>query len=279
MAEMAEAIGKSKDAQHYRDLFEKIKAAFDKAYVSNDVLIKGDTQTCYVLALSMNLLSEAKREKAQNRLVELLRKSDWRMGTGFLGTKPLLPVLSELGRTDIAYRLLRSTEFPSWGYSIEQGATTIWERWNSYTKEKGFETPGMNSFNHYAFGAVCEWMFSYMAGIDTDGPGYKRILIRPRPDSSMDFVKAHYNSVNGRIATDWKIKDSDFLLSVTIPANTTATVYVPAKSPETVTESGKSLQEAESIHFLNMRNDYVVCEIGSGVYEFLSSGVTFPGKK
>lgn len=181
MAEMAEAIGKKKQAAQYRDLVARIKAAFNRKYVKPDGSISVDTQTAYALALYMDLLPENLRTAAGARLAKKIEDNDGRMSTGFLGTRPLLPVLSATGQSDLAVRLLQSRKYPSWGYEVEQGATTIWERWNSYTKDKGFGGPQnaeMNSFAHYSFGAVCEWMFSRLAGIQTDGPGYKHIIIK-----------------------------------------------------------------------------------------------------
>jgi len=183
---------------------------------------------------------------------------------------------------------LQSHEFPSWGYEIEQGATTIWERWDSFTKEEGFgrHNAAMNSFAHYAFGAVCEWMFRTLAGIASDGPGYSKITIRPsppRPGSNaqhkpIDWVKASYDSIRGRIASEWRVDRKRFVLKVQIPANTTATVYVPAVDVARVTESGKPLNQADGVRLLRMEGDRAVVAIGSGRYEFASTGGVTPAK-
>jgi alpha-L-rhamnosidase len=204
------------------------------------------------------------------------------MSTGFLGTRPLLPVLSATGQHDLAARLLQSVKYPSWGYEIQQGATTIWERWNSYTKDNGFGGPQnaeMNSFAHYSFGAVCEWMFSQLAGIQTDGPGYKHIIIRPTPPSPasnpdqkpIDWVRAHYDSIHGRIASAWKLEAGRFELEVTIPANTTATVYLPARDAGSITESGKELAQAKGVKFLRTDADRVALAVESGSYRFAAN--------
>lgn len=208
-----------------------------------------DTQTAYALALYMDLMPENRRAAAGARLVKKIQDNETRMSTGFLGTRPLLPVLSSIGEPDLAVRLLQSRKYPSWGYEVEQGATTIWERWNSYTKDKGFggaQNAEMNSFAHYSFGAVCEWMFSQLAGIQSDGVGYQRIMIRPTvpsPNSNPDqkpinWVKAHYDSIRGRIASHWKLDGDRISLAVTIPPNTTATVFLPAKDTASILESG-----------------------------------------
>lgn len=279
MAEMAEAIGKNKEAAEYRELLGKIKAAFNQKYVKPDGALSVDTQTAYALALYMDLLPEGQRAAAGARLAKKIEDNEGRMSTGFLGTRPLLPVLSATGQSDLAVRLLQSRKYPSWGYEVEQGATTIWERWNSYTKDKGFGGPQnaeMNSFAHYSFGAVCEWMFSQLAGIQSDGVGYKRIIIRPTPPSPgsnpdqkpIDWVRAHYDSIRGRIASEWKLGGGRFSLNVTIPANTTATVFVPARDAAGITESGKPLAQSQGVKLLRVEGDRVVLAVESGTYRF-----------
>jgi len=239
MAKIAAAIGKQEDAQMYQQRFKDIAAAFTREFVKEDGTAKGDSQTAYLLALGFNLLPDDMVPLAQNKLVEKIEDNDVRLSTGFLGLKMLLPVLTQIGRTDLAYELLTSRKYPSWGYSIDQGATTVWERWNSYTIENGFGPVSMNSFNHYAFGSVGEWMFSMMAGIDTEGPSYKRIVIRPRPGGNITRVSAHYDSIRGRIESSWKVEDGTFKLEVNIPPNTTATVYLPGEEGTRSTGPGK----------------------------------------
>ncbi len=270
VSKVAAVLGKDEDADEYEELFEQIKSAFNKAYVSEDGRIKGQTQTCYLLGLYFDLLPEDKRESATQHLIEAIRKKDWHLSTGFVGLSYLVPTLADTGHLDIAYRLLNNDTFPSWGYSIKNGATTIWERWDGWTEEKGFQTPGMNSFNHYAFGSIGRWLFGSVAGIDTDGAGYKRIIIRPRPGGGLDYAKASYKSINGTIVSDWKIKGGRFTLNVTIPTNTTATVYVPAGDIENVTEGGKPAVKAEAVSLLRMEDDRAVFTVGSGNYRFVS---------
>ncbi len=282
MVEMATAIGKQREAAKYQELFDRIKAAYNAKYVNADGSLKLDTQTAYALALYMDLLPENLRAAAGERLAKKIEKNDWVMGTGFIGTRPLLPVLTGNGQNNLAVRLLQTHKYPSWGYEIEQGATTIWERWNSFTKDKGFggeQNAAMNSFSHYAFGAVCEWMFTQLAGIDSDGAGYKRILIRPNPpapDSNpeqkpIDWVRAHYDSIRGRISSDWKSDGGKFELTITIPANTTATVYVPAADRKEVSESGNELSKAKGVKFLRQDGDRVVLAVESGTYHFTAT--------
>ena len=282
MSEMAAAIGKQDEATNYQKQFANIKQAFDAKYVKPDGSLAVDTETAYVLALSMNLLPEDLRQPAGEILAGKIRAAATNdnsgITTGFLGTRPLLPVLSSVGQNDLAVQLFQSHKYPSWGYEVAQGATTVWERWNSYVKGKGFHDPGMNSFAHYSLGAVCEWMFFDLAGIDTDGVAYDHIIIRPTPPTAgsdpdvkpIDWVKAHYDSIHGRISTEWRVTAEKFELKVTIPANTTATVYVPARNLQTVTESGKALLAAKGVKSLQMENDRAVIEIGSGSYDFTS---------
>ncbi|MDP8944702.1 MAG: family 78 glycoside hydrolase catalytic domain, partial [Actinomycetota bacterium] len=159
MAEMAGATGRNEDASKYRDLNENIKAAFEEAYLSPDGRIEGDTQTCYLLALHMELLPEELRSAAADHLVRTIEREDWHLATGFVGVGYLCPVLTEVGYTDVAYRLLENETYPSWGYTVKNGATTIWERWDGWTEENGFQSPNMNSFNHYSLGSVGEWLY------------------------------------------------------------------------------------------------------------------------
>ncbi len=287
VAQAAEVLGKPADARKYRQLFADIKKAFNDAYVAPDGRIKGDTQTVYVLALAFDLLGTEKRDQVAQYLVNDIRARNWHLSTGFVGTKDLMTTLTRFGRTEVAYNLFHNDTFPSWGFSIRHGATSIWERWDGWTPEKGFQDPGMNSFAHYSFGAVAEWMFKTIGGIDTSGPAYKHIVIRPCPDGRLSWAKASYDSIRGRIATAWKIEnrrqntgwdllhlDSSrertptLVLDVTIPANTDATVYVPTADIERVTEGGKAPARAKGVTFIGTEGNNAVFRIGSGHYRF-----------
>jgi len=285
MADMAAALGKTAEAAAYRELFGRIKAAFAQKYLKPDGSLAVDSQTAYALALFVDLIPPEQRKAAGGILAAKLRKGETAdnsgMTTGFLGTRPLLPVLSSVGEHDLAVKHFQSRKFPSWGYEVEQGATTIWERWNSYTRDKGFggrQNAEMNSFAHYAFGAVCEWMFRTLAGIDTDGPGYQRIILRPSPPAPgsnpdrepIHWVKAHYDSMHGRIVSHWRRTADRFEFEATIPANTTATVYLPASSASRVTESGQPLDGVTGVKFLRQEGDRVVLAVESGSYRFVS---------
>jgi alpha-L-rhamnosidase len=202
--------------------------------------------------------------------VDDIRDRQWHLSTGFVGTKDLMGTLNAIGRTDVAYHLFHNKTFPSWGFSIQHGATSIWERWDGWTPEKGFQDPGMNSFAHYSFGAVCEWMFRTIGGIDTDGPAYKRIVIRPQPGGRLSWARTSYDSIQGRIATAWKLDGDKLRLDITIPANTTATVHIPAANPASILESGKPAPQAEGVRLIGKQDDVVLFEIGSGTYHFTS---------
>lgn len=273
MAEMAHAIGRHEDARGYGELFEGIRGAFNEAYVAHDGRMEGDTQTCYVLALHMDLLSDGLRPATAEHLVAAIEREGWHLSTGFVGVGYLCPVLTEAGHSDVAYRLLNTETFPSWGYTIRNGATTIWERWDGWTEENGFQSPNMNSFNHYSLGSVGEWLYRYVAGIDMaqDGVGYDRIVIRPRPDGSMTYARAEYDSVRGRISSGWEVSEGEIRLRATIPANTTAVIHVPTADPNGTTEAGRPARESEGVEFLGAEDGAAIFAVGSGDYEFVGS--------
>ncbi|MBN2578072.1 MAG: glycoside hydrolase family 78 protein [Pirellulales bacterium] len=275
-ARAAKILGKEDDAKKYMELFDEIKSAFNKAYVAADGRIKGNTQTCYVLALAFELLPPEKRETAVRYLLEDIKARDGRLSTGFVGTSLLMPTLSRFGRTPTAYALALSEKFPSWGFTVKHGATSIWERWDGWTPEKGFQDPGMNSFAHYAFGAVGQWLFQTMAGIDTQEPGFQKILIRPELGEGIDWVKASYRSLHGEIASAWKREGSKLVLDVTIPANTTAKVSIPVnvnreiEREKLVSESGRPLSEAPRVKVIGKGKSQlsVDVEVEAGQYHF-----------
>ena len=270
MAEMAVALGKIDDATKYNKQFQDIRAHFQKTFVKADGKIGRELQTAYCMALSFDLLIAAQRKQAEAHLIERIKADNYHLTSGFLGIPILLPTLTDMGRSDIAYRMIQNTTYPSWGYSIEQGATTIWERWNSYSKDRGFGDVKMNSFNHYSLGACGEWMFRSMLGIETDGAGFKKITMKPELGEGITWAKGHYDSIQGRIGSDWKIENKTFHWNITVPANTTATVYVPTKDAAAVTESGKPANKADGLKFLRMEKDRAVYQVSAGSYGFVS---------
>ena len=273
MSKIARALGREEDAEKYRTLFNDIGEAFRTAYVKADGRVKGDTQTCYLLALHMQLLPEELRAAAAGHLVEDIQKRGWHLSTGFVGVGYLCPVLSEMGYSDVAYRLLVNDTFPSWGYSIRHGASTIWERWDGWTEDRGFQDPGMNSFNHYSLGSVGQWLYQYVAGIavDEERPGYRHFLLRPYPGGDITYAEAEFNSLHGKIVSDWQ-QDNDTLdFHVVIPPNTSATIYLPATGKEHVFEGRVSASLAAGVTFVGEENGRVVLEVGSGTYNFQTS--------
>ncbi|WP_426452446.1 family 78 glycoside hydrolase catalytic domain [Paenibacillus sp. S-38] len=273
MSRIAAILGHDEDAGSCGALYEKITAAFRGAFVAQDGTIYGDTQTVYALALSFGLLTEPLRESAIRRLVAKIQASGDRLTTGFLGVGYLLPALTDHGRADIAYRLLRQEQFPSWMYSIRHGATTIWERWDGWTEEKGFQTPGMNSFNHYSLGSVGEWMYRYMAGIeaDPDAPGFARTIIRPHPGGGLQYVRAAYESLYGEIRVSWYRKGERFRLEVTIPPGTKAKVVVPGRLVKIDdVRLGAAEEKIKGCEKLSVEEAGEIYGIGSGTYRFVS---------
>ena len=231
MAEMADAIGQKKQGDGYRQQATKVANAFRKRYLKPDGSLAIHNQTAYAMALFMGLIPEAQKNAAAGHLAKLIQDNGNKMTTGFLGTRPLLPALSSHGHHKLAGILMLQREFPSWGYEVDNGATTIWERWNSYVKGKGVHTPEMNSFSHYAFGAVCEWMMGELGGIDRAAPGFDRVRIAPRPIAGITSASAAMETRHGKLACSWKIEGETFHCEFTVPPNTTAEVTLPVTGP------------------------------------------------
>ncbi len=227
LSQAAAVLDRDEEAKQYANLSRQVKDAFNREFVLPDGRLKTESQTGYLLALGFDLLPEDRRAVALEALLADLESRDWHLSTGFLGTGLLMPVLSKAGRNDVAYRILLQETYPGWLYSVRQGATTMWERWNSYTHEKGFGDASMNSFNHYAYGAVGEWMYSVIAGIEAAEPGFRKIRIQPQPGGGLTWAKGQLECPYGVISTDWKLEDKKFSLKVTIPPNTTAIILLP----------------------------------------------------
>jgi alpha-L-rhamnosidase len=269
LTQMAHAIGKEDDAKKYEGLFNDIKQAFNKAFVSADGRIKGNTQTCYLIALKFNLLSEENQSKAAQYLVEDIKAKGMHLSTGFVGVSYMLPMLTQYGHLDVAYSLLNQDSFPSWLFSVKHGATTIWERWDGWTPEKGFQDASMNSFNHYSLGSCGQWMYGTIAGIDFDPkyPGCDHLIIHPRPGGGLTSCKASYNSIHGLIETEWHVEGDNYTLKVTIPANTVATIAIDGPKDK-ITEGGKPVEGADGVKFDYADGNTQVFAVGSGSYEF-----------
>lgn len=272
VAKMAAVIGRTDDAKKYGRLFEGIKAAFNEKYVEPDGRIEGNTQAGYALALRFNLLPDKLQPKAAKHMVEDFERYNGHMSTGIQTSHRLMLELTRNGYNNEAYRLLNLRTFPSWGFMIEQGATTIWERWDGYVKGRGFQNPGMNSFNHWALGSVGEWIWRCIVGINPDesSPGYKHFTIEPEPGEGITWACGEYNSIRGTIISDWRLENGKFRLNITVPANTTATVYLPAENVKTVTIDGKAVVKSRLVRFLGIKNGKAAFTVSSGRYQFVS---------
>ena len=264
MAEMARVSGRDEEAASYGELAEHIRQAFIENFIGDDGSIADSSQTGYALAFTMGLIPEDKQAAAAERFMDEMRAFDMHLATGFIGTPRLLPALTNSGQTDAAYKVFLNDDYPSWLYQVRLGATTMWERWDGYTPELGFQTPTMNSLNHYAFGSVGEWMYGTVAGIETDGPGFRRVTIRPQPGPGLTSAEMTYKSINGTIASAWAIDGDRLTLEVTIPPNVTATVHVPTPDAASITESGDAIDGAVGVESIGDG----VFRVGSGTYRF-----------
>jgi alpha-L-rhamnosidase len=271
VAKSCHALGRMAEAHKYEQLFQDIKAAFNKRYVSPDGRIRGNTQCVYAMALKFDLLPAELRPRAAQYLEDDIKAKGNHLSTGFVGVSYLLPVLTQADKTDTAYGLLLQDTFPSWLFSVKHGATTIWERWDGWTPEKGFQDPGMNSFNHYSLGSCGEYLFGYVGGIRPASPGFKTILIDPVIQDGLNWAKTRYASIQGPIATAWKREGKHLALEVVIPANTTATICIPAAGLASVTEGGKPVASAPGVQFLRMEKGRAMFEVGGGTYQFTSA--------
>src|SRR5271170_4483702 len=286
MREMAHATGRKAEEQKYGELFEKIKAAFNQAYVRADGFVGGvppppvfasgvetklsdkpvETQTGYVLALYMNLLPDSLRNLAAKRLVDRLEANHWRLGTGFLGTPYLLTALADTGHSDVAYRLLLSTEYPSWGYLVEHRATTMWERWNG---DQMRNDPSMNSYNHYAYGAVADWIYRYAAGIDTDPiePGFHIIRLHPNFDKRLGSLDFSYDSSYGTIHSAWTVTGNQATWDLTIPPNASGHLPLSREQLQKFKLNGQLLTQSK-LRALQANREGIEYEIPAGTYQF-----------
>ena len=270
MINTAKALGKNDDAARYTELLKNLKEAFLKEYVTPSGRLVSGTQTAYVLALNFDMLPENLRQQTVDRLVENIKSYGNHLTTGFLGTPYLCHVLSRFDKTDVAYTLLMQESYPSWLYPVKMGATTIWERWNGIRPDSTFEPASMNSFNHYAYGAIGDWMYRVAAGLDTydDAVGYKHIRIMPHIGGGLTNASASLQTYYGTASSGWKIENGKIFLSVEIPANTTATIYMPAKNKENILESGIEIDKLKEIQVERTDENYVILKVGSGKYRF-----------
>jgi alpha-L-rhamnosidase len=267
----ARVLGKTGDVTTYSNLLDRIKQAYLKEYVTPSGRLVSGTQTAYVLALNFDMLPEPMRASAAERLVQNIKSYGTQLTTGFLGTPYLCPVLTRFGYDSTAYQLLFRDKYPSWLYPVKMGATTIWERWDGIKPDGTFEVPSMNSFNHYAYGAIGDWMYKNITGINMDeaAPGYKRIIIKPHLTDSLRFASASLDTYYGKVVSGWKRQNGILEMDVQIPANTSAIIYIPAGSNDEITESGKKVDQQSAFKPVNNGDGYVSLQTGSGKYSFV----------
>ncbi|NJB35050.1 family 78 glycoside hydrolase catalytic domain [Croceivirga sp. JEA036] len=264
----AEVLGLKEEKEEYQKLYQTVANAFESEFFDNEGKIKNGkaTQTAYLLALHFDLLSDTITKKAEQHLLHKIEEADNHLRTGFLGT-PLLPrVLDAMGETDLMYQILLKETYPSWFYSINQGATTMWERWNSYSRLEGYNPESMNSLNHYAYGAVGEWMYERIAGIKPLEPGYKKIRIAPIPGGGLTSAEATYDSPYGEIKSTWKIEGDTFYHDATVPPNTTALLSIISDNVQRVIVNGASLKDFKYGQVIENEDGIITIEVPSGNY-------------
>jgi alpha-L-rhamnosidase len=273
----ATVLNKTEDIAKYSELLKQVKDAFVHEYLTASGRLVSGTQTAYVLALQFDMLPENLRAQAARRLLTNIESYDNHLTTGFLGTPYLCHVLSRFGYDTVAYKLLLQETYPSWLYPVKMGATTIWERWDGQKPDSSFQVPSMNSFNHYAYGAIGDWMYRTIAGVDIadGGEGYKKIKIQPHTGGHISYANADLETGYGKLSAHWKIDGGIFILDVEIPANTTAEIYIPASSADAITEKGTALSALTGIVVSGKQGRYIVLQTGSGSYHF-STGMTGP---
>lgn len=268
----AQVLGKTADVTAYTELLERIKKAFLREYVTPSGRLVSSTQTAYVLALNFDMLPENLRQQAAERLVENIKSYGNHITTGFLGTPYICEVLTRFGYSDVAYKLLLQDTYPSWLYPVKMGATTIWERWDGIKPDGSFENPGMNSFNHYAYGAIGDWMYRDMVGLDTyeDGVAYKHNKVQPHVGGRFSYASASLDTYFGTLSNRWSLSGDQLTMDVQIPVNTTSTVYIPTDDPASVQADGKALEATAGIKVGGKEGEFLKIEIGSGSYHFSS---------
>ncbi len=266
---VAEVLEKSNDVKEYTRLAGDIRKAFQREFVTRTGRLAVPSQTAHVLALMFDLVDDEQAPRLVEWLVKDIEKHDIHLATGFVGTPYLLFVLSKYGHTELAYSLLMQTDYPSWLYPVTKGATTIWERWNGLREDGSFETATMNSFNHYAYGAVGDWLYRRVCGLEPveDSPGFKRFRVRPHLSKRLRFAQADFASLYGLCQAGWERLDDGTVLNVTVPPNTTAAVRVPAPASE-IREGNRPLKEVKELLGIHKGERNTVLDIGSGDYAF-----------
>lgn len=276
LSQAARVLGRQEEAARYGELSERVREAFVREFLTPAGRVGSGTQTSYVLALHFDLLPEPARAEAARRLAEEVRRAGYHLTTGFVGTPYLCHALSRFGQADVAYALLTQETYPSWLYEVKLGATTIWERWNAIKPDGEFQDPGCNSFNHYAYGAIGEWLYRVVAGIEIDPeePGYKHVIFQPQPGGGLTHARAAIDSPYGRVASAWELAGGELRLRLELPANTRGTLRLAGVPAERVKEGGAPLSGREGIASARTEQGGCVIEFGAGVYEFTAPWIS-----
>ncbi|RYX82907.1 rhamnosidase [bacterium] len=281
MSEMASAIGQNAKSREWAALVPQIGKAFTDAYVQPDGAIYTNTQTVYAMGLGMNLITDSdKRQKASRKFIEKMAADNYHLKTGFLGTPWLLPAFLSIDRPDLAFRLLLNEDYPSWGFEVKTGATTMWERWNTIRDNGEFGPVSMNSFNHYAYGAVGDWMFQHLGGLQAIEAGYKKSRIAPMiGQGGLTSAKATLRTTYGPLSCDWKTSNGGTTLKAVVPSNTTAEIVIPAQSAGSVSEGSSPAISAAGVKSHSFSNGQLTLVVGSGSYVFTVKTTPTTGKK
>ena len=274
MQRVAQVLGREDDARRYGRLAQRIRRAFQREFVTASGRVGGFTQTGYLLALGFDLLTGPLRDRALKHLLAAISDCDDHLSTGFVGTPLIAPVLTACGRSDVAYKVVMQETYPGWLYTMRQGATTMWERWNSWTKESGFGPVDMNSFNHYAYGAIGQWLYATVAGLDVDDaqPGGRRFVIAPEPGGGLTWAEAEWQTLHGRAVCGWRRKGKDLAIQVVMPPNTTAGLRLKGAARLTVLERGKPLAKAKGVSHVRTAGGALTGELAAGEYKLLVRG-------
>lgn len=267
VASLALVLGHKPDVERYNALYERLWSAFVARCVDAEGHVRGETQTGYALALRDLLVPPDRREQTSALFLADLDKRGG-ITTGFVGTSELLPALSSIARADVAYHLLAKREFPSWGYMLDQGATTLWERWDAWTEERGFANHGNVSLAHTPLGSFVAWLFDTCAGIRPAAPGFERVTLAPVPGGELTWAEASYDSVRGRIALRWELVGDELRLDVTLPPNVAGSLLVPTRAPDSLTEGGRAIREAPGVRVGRVESGGVFLELVPGRYSF-----------
>lgn len=266
----AKVLGKTDDVEKYTALLARIKQAFNKEYVTSNGRTVSSTQTAYLLTLAFDMLPENQRQQLAQRLVQNIKDYGNHLTTGFLGTPYLCHILTRFGYDDVAYTLLLQDTYPSWLYPVKKGATTIWERWDGIKADGEMQSPKMNSFNHYSYGAIGDWMYRVMAGVNTDSvsTGYKKIVIAPHPGGNLTLVNANLETVYGHLNSQWQLNNDVMTMDVTVPVNTSAEIVLPKGAQSDVTEGGQPVNGVKTISNVRKEGADLRLNVGSGTYHF-----------